>query len=148
MQKVKVKNVAYMGFVINEQGFTLISSLLRITIISLTLPILVYVFSNLDTNSLEETLSIEQLYFIMQNEIYKASEVSHTHNQLSLKVDNNIVSFSRYGAVIRRQVNKQGHEIYQRDITDFSIKSVSNGLMVTITTHAGDVYERILTTNE
>lgn len=132
---------------INECGFTLVSSLLRIVIISLTLPILVFVFSKLHTNSLEQTLSIEQLFFIMQNEIYEATEVSHTHNQLLLQVDDNTVTFNRYGALIRRQVNNTGHEIYHRNISDFVLKSVANGVMVTITTLTGEVYERILITN-
>lgn len=142
-----MRNDVYTELLMNECGMTLISSLLRILIIVLTLPILLFVFQKLHTNPLEETLSIEQLFIIMQNEIYDATEVSHTHNKISLTVNNKIVTFNRYGRLIRRQVDDAGHEIYHRNIVDFAVQSVTNGVMITITTSTGGVYERVLVTN-
>lgn len=142
-----MRNDVYTELLMNECGMTLISSLLRILIIVLTLPILLFVFQKLHTNPLEETLSIEQLFIIMQNEIYDATEVSHTHNKISLTVNNKIVTFNRYGRLIRRQVDDAGHEIYHRNIVDFAVQSVINGVMITITTSTGGVYERVLVTN-
>jgi len=147
MQKKKMRNSVYTELLINERGVTLINSLLRILIIALTLPILLYVFQKLHTNPLEETLSIEQLFIIMQKELYDATEVSHTDNKISLKVNNKMITFTRYGRIIRRQVDHAGHEIYHRDIVDFAVKSVTNGLLVTITTSTGGVYERVLIKN-
>lgn len=143
-----MRNGVYSELLMNECGITLISSLLRILIIVLTLPILLFVFQKMHTNPLEETLSIEQLFIIMQNEIYDATEVSHTHNQISLTVNNKIITFNRYGRLIRRQVDNAGHEIYHRNIVDFAVQSVTNGVLITITTSTGGVYERILVTNE
>lgn len=143
-----MKKGVFSEFLVNEHGFTLISSLLRILIISLTLPLLVFALDKFKPYSVEQTLSIEQLFYILQNEVYLADEVTYNqYNRLLLEVDNNTISIEKYGALLRRRVNNEGHEVYYRDIRDFTIKSVESGVVVTITTLSGDVYERILVTN-
>lgn len=147
MQNIKMKSDVYSEYRMNERGFTLISSLLRLLIIVLTLPVLVFVFSKFKVDPIEDTLSLQQFFYILQNEMYLAHDVTYTNNQLLLSKNNKVVSFERYGGLIRRRVNNTGHEVYHRNVNNFEVNGVTNGIIVTITTTSGDVYERILTTN-
>lgn len=137
-----------MVFLTNESGFTLISSLLRIFIIVMILPMLIFILSKLTLQSMEESLSIQQLFFLIQAEINEADEVAHTQKRLYVSQHDQKITFEQYGALLRRQVNGQGHEVYHRNIKSFNIKSLPYGKEIQIRTLTGETYERIIITSK
>src|SRR5699024_3839166 len=148
MRKKERKNAVCTEFGRCETGFTLVSSLLRLLIIIITLPMLILMYSKFTVKPYEERLSIQQLFFILQNEVYLAKEVTHGNNLLRFTVNHDHITFERYGRLLRRRVNDEGHEIYLRNIDSFLLERSSNGIKITITMMTGEAYERILITNE
>ncbi|WP_369688250.1 competence type IV pilus minor pilin ComGF [Paraliobacillus sp. PM-2] len=69
----------------------------------------------------------------------------HTQNTIHfINKKDEYISISLYGSVIRRQVNKRGHEIMVRNIKKFSVKTVTNGIHVTIISLTGDHYAKTI----
>lgn len=137
-----------MAYRLKQDGFTLISSLLRILIIMITLPILIFVLEKFNVESVEETLSAHQLFFMLQNEINLADHVSFENKRLILTVGDDVIMIEQYGGLIRRRVNRTGHEIYFRNIDTLSFERLPFGGKLKIKTLTGEVYERILLANE
>lgn len=132
----------------NELGFTLIASLLRMVIISITLPLLILMIAKFKVNANIESMSVQQFYFMLQNEINLVEGVSYDRDKLYLHEAEHTVLIERYGQFLRRRVNNEGHEIYYRGIEKFSVDNHPFGIKVHLTTNTGDNYERILYTNE
>ena len=131
----------------NELGFTLIGSLLRMVIISMTLPLLILLLAKVKVNANIESMSVQQFFFMLQNEINLVDRVSYDKETLYLHEVEYTASIERYGQYLRRRVNNQGHEIYYRGIEKFTVEKHPVGIKVFLTTNTGDMYERILYTN-
>lgn len=147
MRKERWRSVVYTELLHKQNGFTLISSLLRIIIIATTLPILIFILSNFKLDSAEESLSIQQLFFMLQNEINLAQDVTLANSRLYLDVDDNIIVIEQYGALLRRRVNGQGHEVYHRDVGSMTLEQLPYGKKIKLKMLTGESYERILLTN-
>jgi|SRR5699024_2005641 len=131
----------------NELGFTLIGSLLRMTIISATLPLLILLLATFKVNANIESMSVQQFFFMLQNEINLVERVSYDKEKLYLHEGESTASIERYGKFLRRRVNNEGHEIYYRGIEKFTVEKHPYGIKVFLRTNTGDMYERILYTN-
>lgn len=133
----------------NEAGFTLISALVRLLIVTLTLPLLVMLLAKFSVKTIEEPLSIQQFFFLLQMESNLAENVNISNpDRLNLYIKGDVISIEQYGNLIRRRVNAQGHEIYQRDIKDFKLTPLTYGVLVRITSLSGEQYERVLVTKK
>lgn len=149
MLKDEVKAFVYMEFLNNETGFTMINLMLRILIISVSLPVFVFVLGKIQVIPSNESLQIQQLYFLLQNDVYIATEVSHDTNRLYFHLETGeTVQIEKYQDTLRRRVNQKGHEIYARNIHSFSLHSLPYGIIVSIETTKGGIYERTLITNK
>lgn len=148
MQRKNQKHVAFMAFMHEQEGFTLISSLLRIFIITITLPVLIVILAKFTVDSAEESLSIQQLFFILQNEFNLADEVDYTKTRVYLRINSSLIIFERYGNQLRRTVHREGHVIYHRNIQSFNVERLPYGIKLKITMLSGDQYERILLSND
>lgn len=132
-----------------EAGFTYISSLIRLMIITISLPILLYGLSKVKVIPSEESLMIHQLYFLLQNELYMATHIAHDGKRIYYQLESGeIASIERYQSLLRRRVEGRGHEIYARNIQAVKIESVPYGINMTIETTKGGVYERTLVTRK
>lgn len=145
MQKIGTNSFVYMEWRNNELGITLISHLLRLVIILITLPIIVFSINNIKVLPLSESLKVQQFFFILQLEAYTAKNVYTSNNQLFFTLSTGeTAQFHNYQDVIRRQVQGRGHEIYLRDVKSLMTTELPYGVHVQVTTLKGDTYERTL----
>jgi len=134
-----------MDYLHNNSGFTLINSLLRIAMLMLSLPILVTLLAKVSVNDSSESLQIQQLFYLIQQEINDAENMYTAQNRLYLKTrTNEIVSIELYGQTIRRRVDQSGHEIYARNILNVQFVELSYGIQMSVQTNKGETYETIL----
>src|SRR5699024_11834490 len=83
MQRIKKKIFVYIDSKNDEDGFTLLSSLLRLMMISIVLPLLLFILTKITVLPMQSSMSVHQLFFIIQNELYRAREVTNSKNQLT-----------------------------------------------------------------
>ncbi|WP_010096977.1 competence type IV pilus minor pilin ComGF [Ornithinibacillus scapharcae] len=133
-----------MGFR-SERGFTFFTLLLIITVLIICIPIYGVIIRAIPDKSYDQEISIQQFFHFLQQECNKSTTVySEKHQILMISPGGERVSFEQYGNLIRRQVNKLGHEIYLRDIKNWSIIPVTNGLRIQITSIKGEQYEKTI----
>jgi competence protein ComGF len=135
----------------NNRGFTLVEMLVTLSgfllIVSL-LPLLL----NIDwmkVNQSERFQRLEWQLFIQQvtSEIREAKEIEVNNQTLYLyKFTGEKVSLEKYGYVIRRRVNGQGHEILLQYISDVQYQLEVNGIRIKVMTEQGTDYEAFITT--
>lgn len=126
-----------------ERGFTLIETLLSLFIIMLSLPFIVFLLSYSDDSAQTDSLSVEQFFIFLRNDLYVADKIEIYANRLEFKnIHNQTVSIGKYKDLIRRQVSGEGHEIYLRNIKDLSLTENETGVIVNITTTKGSNYEK------
>ncbi|GEN87395.1 competence type IV pilus minor pilin ComGF [Oceanobacillus sp. FSL W8-0428] len=142
-----------MQFWSSAHGFTLISMLIAMTILVLTLPFVYYALSTLQIKqTYTESLSIQQLFTQLRNDIISSTSAHIADNQLYIRFidqSDNIektARFSQYNNSIRRQINGQGHEIYLHQVSNVVFEEQSNAIFLTITMESGEFYEKILYT--
>lgn len=146
MKNTNKKTVVYTAYFNHAKGFTLISSLLRILMISIMVPILTLLLTKFSVQSIEETLSIQQLFFVLQAEINEADEVVASNKHLTLYKDDTLITIKQYGSLLRRTKNN-GYEVYHRNIKSFTTEKVPYGVKLKIITTAGGTYERTIVTS-
>lgn len=144
MQKIERKKYAYMGFKHHEQGFTFITVLLTITILTITLPFLGYMIQAANYESNYEETSVQQFFQFVRDEVIQSTSFQVKDKKLYLNQQYKHVSatLELYGSFVRRQVNGQGHEIYLRDVKDVSFTPLPFGIHISVTMLSGDKYEK------
>lgn len=139
------KNYVYTVWWKSETGFTIASHLLKLSVILISVPFFIYVLENVKLLALNETLSLQQFFFILQTEVYVAEHIETNGQMLSLTMPSGeTAQIHLYENQIRRRVEEQGHEIYLRNVQGFTIEPLSYGIHVKVTTLKGAIYERTI----
>src|SRR5699024_2236227 len=128
MLKKGKKNYAYMAYRKNEQGFTFFSMLVTITILFTTLPLLGFLLKSVNYSSNDDDVAVHQFFHFLQNDVTDSIEYDIEDDMITLHIpgkEETIASIGQYKQLVRRQVDGKGHEIYLRDIKDFTIKSLA-----------------------
>lgn len=147
MLKVEPKTFVFTEFLKNNLGFTYTNFLLHMLIFTISLPVLLFGLAKIKVIPSEESLMIHQLFFMLQNDVYTATDVIYEDDRLYFYLDTGEIAFiEKYQDTLRRRVERKGHEIYARNIQTFSLQSVPYGVIVTIETTKGGVYKRTLVT--
>lgn len=129
----------------NKQGFTFIHTLAALSILFITLPFIGYLLKAAEYETNYEFLSTQQFFRYMQDEMLEATNVAVTVDTANLSMPNgDLVAYEKYGSQIRRRVNKQGHEVYLRDIRTVKFSQKKQGVLVKIETAGGHVYEKTI----
>ncbi|WP_228409425.1 competence type IV pilus minor pilin ComGF [Radiobacillus deserti] len=129
----------------SQSGFTLLESLLSLSILLLTLPFLPFLFQSISDDSYYNELAIEQFFLFIADESHRAEYTVVDNNQIMfIHSEEKHVEISKYKSVIRRQIAGQGHEILVRDINSFIVTSSSAGIKIRIRDGKGDYYEKII----
>lgn len=129
----------------NEIGFSFLSMLLMLTIISMTIPLLSILIKTIDYESNYEEISVQQFFHMLQNDIIKTSHIDINQDSLAIYLPNgDIANIEQYKNVLRRQVNNQGHEIYHRGVEAISFHTLPYGVRVILKTTTGEHYEKEL----
>ncbi|WP_068671891.1 competence type IV pilus minor pilin ComGF [Oceanobacillus sp. Castelsardo] len=140
-----MKRFVWKDWLKNEKGFSFITMIFALTIISMTLPIVAYLLqttSHLSSNYNE--LSTQQFFQFIRDEIINANDIKIEGNKLKLTQLDSEIIIEQYGALIRRQVDRKGHEILLQDIDQFSIESNPYGIRIKIRNTLGDTYEKVI----
>lgn len=146
LKKIK-RNNAYIVYQKNEHGFTFFSVLVTLTILFTTLPLLGYLLKSVSYSSNYDDISVYHFFHYLQNDVTNAIEYEVKGDKISMQLqgeDEAMASIGQYNQLIRRQVNGKGHEIYLRDVKDFTVTSLAYGFHVSILTLQGEHYEKTI----
>ncbi|MBC1377508.1 competence type IV pilus minor pilin ComGF [Listeria innocua] len=134
MQKlIQLKNAHYRK---STSAFTLLETILSITIV-LSISSLIPLFfecyhKTIQLSNLDQT-SEWQLFLIQTRlELEKATDIQVTSEKLSFKVNDNLVTYSKYNNILRRQVNGKGHEPLLHKVTNWQITNEENQLILKV----------------
>ncbi|HHQ1149363.1 TPA: competence type IV pilus minor pilin ComGF [Listeria innocua] len=135
MQKlIQLKNVHYRK---STSAFTLLETILSITIV-LSISSLIPLFfecyhKTIQLSNLDQT-SEWQLFLIQTRlELEKATDIQVNPEKLSFKVNDNLITYSKYNNILRRQVNGKGHEPLLHKVTNWQITNEENQLILKVT---------------
>ncbi|WP_047979922.1 competence type IV pilus minor pilin ComGF [Ornithinibacillus contaminans] len=126
----------------NEFGYTLYKLLFILAIIAICLPLQIAILKSLQLPASYEEISIQQFFHFIQQDVIKAEGVQLANDKIILELDGDLVTIEEYGRLIRRQVNRQGHEIYLRDIGNMTISPLPYGFTIGISSLQGEIYEK------
>ncbi|WP_112181303.1 MULTISPECIES: competence type IV pilus minor pilin ComGF [Paraliobacillus] len=144
MLKIKPKKFAYI-IIQTEKGFTLISILFSLALISTTLALIPTVYRLIDQQSYTDELSVRQFFHFLSNEIHENDFNYIDDNTIHLtKQTGEHILISPYQNTIRKQINNTGHEILVRNVKTFILEELSFGIHVTITTITGELYAKTI----
>ncbi|MFC4022800.1 competence type IV pilus minor pilin ComGF [Oceanobacillus longus] len=146
MQSKERKDYVCMGYRHREKGFTFVTLLLMITILSSTLPFLSYLIQFADYEPNYDEISAQQFFHFIRNDVIKSTTIEASGKKLYLnqKYEDVTATIELYGSLIRRQVNGQGHEVYLRDVKDISFTSLPFGIHVSVTMLTGAKHEKTI----
>ncbi|HBM3485887.1 TPA: competence protein ComGF [Listeria innocua] len=135
MQKlIQLKNVHYRK---STSAFTLLETILSITIV-LSISSLIPLFfecyhKTIQLSNLDQT-SEWQLFLVQTRlELEKATDIQVNPEKLSFKVNDNLITYSKYNNILRRQVNGKGHEPLLHKVTNWQITNEKNQLILKVT---------------
>ncbi|BAM47278.1 hypothetical protein AXY_11460 [Amphibacillus xylanus NBRC 15112] len=127
-------------------AFTIVELLIALTVISLILVISPTVWTNLNHQPQTERYSVQQFFHAITDEIQTNRLAEQAHDKLVLSnLANEQIVISKYQDLIRRQVNRTGHEILLRDVKQFLVYYSDDYVEVMITMNSGEVYEKTIT---
>jgi competence protein ComGF len=133
----------------SERGYSLLEVIIALGVLLMLtslIPLLLIPLQKAPPFSqLEDTI----LFFSMiGKEIREASAIEIQNNQLNLAADNgNIISFSKYHSLIRKQVNGMGHEVWLQNINSLEINRRSeNFIEIEIIDSLDQKYHRVFET--
>lgn len=146
MLKINQKKSACTIIHSNERGFTLVTILFSLAIISTTLALIPTLYRLIDQQSYTDELSIRQFFHFLSNEIHENDFNYVEANTIYVSKHNgDKISISYYQDMIRKQTNQTGHEVLVRNIQTFNVEELSYGIHVTIKANTGEIYAKTFT---
>lgn len=128
----------------NDQGFVFITMLFTITIFFMTMPLVSSVLKAANDTSHYDEISVLQFFYFLRDDMIKATDYAVTPSMVKLSIGDTVVTFEKYGTLIRRQVDGQGHEIYLRKVKEFSLIPLPYGFHAVIKSLNGETYEKTI----
>lgn len=142
MQKNVTKQSVFMGSRPHNKGFTLITTLLMISVLAMTLPFLSYLLNAAKTESDYEELSVQEFYRYIRDQLIRSSSLTITDDKLYLIQNEKDVVIGKFGEHLMRRVKDEGYEVYLRDIEKVQFEESPYGLKIIITSLQGEIYEK------
>lgn len=137
-----------MAFKNHESGFTFVSMLLTLVIILVTLPLIIFLLSEIKNEQKEEHISAHQFFIFLHHDTLLANKVYVNDNILHFELNaSETAVVEHYRDVIRRRVDGKGHEIYIREIQEFTLTPLDYGFQVKIMMNNGEEYEKTIAFN-
>ncbi|WP_177178170.1 competence type IV pilus minor pilin ComGF [Amphibacillus marinus] len=132
----------------NQSGFTLLEGLLALVLMSVLLSFVPTIWLLLITPQKQtELYSVQQFFHVLADEIQQGVAVSRS-SEAGLTIETatgDHVQITKYNDLIRRQVNRAGHEILLRDVKTFKVSHHDTYLAIQIKTTSGRYYEKNIT---
>lgn len=129
----------------NNRGFTLyetIFSLFILSIIIFIIPFILNFFTSPQTEKLHKK-EVELFFINISREIHNAKNMYVNDGELIIVLQNNDkASYEQYQNMIRRRVNKQGHEVLLQNIESVHFEIDEHLVTVSIHGKHNETYER------
>lgn len=140
-----MKLSACMAFRKSEKGFTFLTMLVILAILAMSLPFLAYLTKSASYSTNYDEIAMRQFFQFLRDDAIHATSYHINDTTLVLEKDEDTsVTIEKYKDLIRRRVNKQGHEIYLREVKELSFTPDPNGTHVTVTSLKGERYEKTI----
>jgi len=129
----------------NERGTILTEWLVAIFLLLLILHLSFPLFKLMNKPT-DDLSSLLFFYHQLEIELQQATEINWDQQSITYtNSTNRTISISAYGQNIRKQVNRQGHEILLRDINGYKVTILDEKFICMIVTlRNGDSYEKIM----
>jgi competence protein ComGF len=124
----------------------LIEAIISLAVLLMLTSIIPMIFIPIQKKPPVSQLEDTSLFFTMLGkEIREATSLEVKNNNLYImNVNNDVLSFSKYQSLVRKQVNGLGHEVWLQNISEMMMKNQSDGLIeVSIIDTDGRKYERV-----
>ena len=138
------KNFVYPGYLKNEKGFSLLSLLVMMMIVTFTIPFFGYALQSVQIDDDHRDLTVHEFYRFIRDDVIRSYdyEIVNNHTLYLYQDHGQRVTIHRYGNLIRRQVENKGHEIYFRGAKEITFERTIHGFKLILSTEEGVTYER------
>ncbi|MFC7060619.1 competence type IV pilus minor pilin ComGF [Halobacillus seohaensis] len=130
---------------LKSNGFTLVETIISLTLISILLTISVPVIKLIEGPSYSNELSVFQFLTFVEEEINTSTNVTLINNELIITDNQNReIKISKYGNDVRRRVNNTGHELLIHNIQELSFKLDKQMLHLSVVIKNGGSYHKTI----
>ncbi|PWU68527.1 ComGF family competence protein [Gracilibacillus dipsosauri] len=144
MLKRTMKGYAFMPLSHDQNGFSLVSTLISVFATLLIFFIAGQVFTIISQHKNDKDLEVFQFFHFLEDEWKLADQVKIDHNQLIFEHTNgDKINYSLYQKTIRRQVNGLGHEIMLREVESWNLSRAAM-VHLSLVMKGGKQYEKKL----
>ncbi|MUV39646.1 hypothetical protein JNUCC1_03530 [Lentibacillus sp. JNUCC-1] len=144
MKDKKKKKSVSMDTYHNENGFTLVSTLLALLVIAMTLSLISPLIQTFQTQNNYEALSVQRFFSYLHEEAAKAQAWSVHEGKLTMEMhDGETATFEKNNQGIIRRL-KGGYEVYLYDAEQMTLDLLPYGVRVHITTLEGKQYAKTI----
>lgn len=130
---------------LKSNGFTLVETIISLTLISILLTISIPVIKLIEGPSYSNELSVFQFLTFVEEEINTSTNVTLINNELIITDNQNReIKISKYGNDVRRRVNNTGHELLIHNIQELSFKLDKQMLHLSVVIKNGGSYHKTI----
>lgn len=144
--KKSIRHVqAIIKYAISQKGYSLMEAFIALTVLLMLSSLIPLLFIPIQKQPPNPQMEETSLFFSMLGkEIREGKSIEVNNNSLYVTLTNgNVLSFSRYHSLIRKQVNGLGHEVWVQNISEMILKKHSDALIaVKLIDTQGKEYER------
>lgn len=129
----------------SQKGYSLMEAFIALSVLLMLTSLIPLLFIPIQKHPPNPQLEETSLFFSMLGkEIREGKSIEVNNNSLYITLTNgNVLSFSRYHSLIRKQVNGLGHEVWVQNISEMVLKKHSDVLLaVKLIDTQGNEYER------
>ncbi|WP_083855762.1 ComGF family competence protein [Amphibacillus jilinensis] len=145
MQKNNLKKYSFISNYQSEMGFTIIEMLLAFSIILIILTIIPSIWKTTNLHRPTERFSVYQFFHFISDQVHENKLTNTSDDQILLTtIDGDFIRFSMHNNLIRRQVNRSGHEVFLQNVATLRVTTEDDYLLLTLTMESGGVYEKVI----
>nr|WP_255552632.1 ComGF family competence protein [Fictibacillus sp. 7GRE50] len=118
----------------DKNGYTLVESIIALGVLIVTTLVISLLLTHLQKHPQSVQSEETALFFSMiGKEIREAATVEVKNNALFITLSTGeVISFTRYHSLIRKQVNGLGHEVWVQNIQEMKVEEI-NGSFINVT---------------
>ncbi|HAB0334411.1 TPA_asm: competence protein ComGF [Listeria monocytogenes] len=138
------KNVSFRN---GSPAFTLLETILSITIIlsiSSLIPLFFQCYNKtIQLSNIDQTTEWQLFLIQTRLELEKATNIQIDGNKLSFSNGKDLITYSKYNDLVRRQVNGKGHEPLLTNVKDYQLIKKEKQLHLTVQDSNTQIYTSV-----
>lgn len=143
-KKNRKKNVSFRN---GSPAFTLLETILSITIIlsiSSLIPLFFQCYNKtIQISNIDQTTEWQLFLIQTRLELEKATNIQIDRNKLSFSNGKDLITYSKYNDLVRRQVNGKGHEPLLTNVKDYQLIKKEKQLHLTVQDSNTQIYTSV-----